>query len=367
MGVSLPLVSVLPGDDFRWSILSDPLTRERGYSDGSNVLVFRPASLLVDSSHSADLLGSDVQKWVSFLSTEVLDSGAVFVVLARARSKPSGHSLTMLSPTTELQERLSAGTVLEPSDGYRCGRLLVFHRCGSASANLGKAKVQILVNPSPCSWRGVFCSFGGGSGGREMTPDLSTTAHTLPFSVRQDSGWVGAGVTDPVGSRDLDLGKSSALNPDPVGGLFGGYNGELISMNATFIMTGAQTESSPAAENPGKVTAEIYFPYPVKWFGNGVNGGQLGSFVGDKVSAPETSSSDGGAQGLSSTAYAVMDFMPTITGFGLLNGSDAFPGCASAVTVLNVDAGRSVWSGQVQYRVNEPMARLFSKLGTWLC
>ena len=38
-GVSLPLVSVLPGDDFRWSILSDPLTRERGYSDGSNVLV----------------------------------------------------------------------------------------------------------------------------------------------------------------------------------------------------------------------------------------------------------------------------------------------------------------------------------------
>ena len=58
-GVSLPLVSVLPGDDSRLSVVSISLTKEHVY-----LLEFRPAGLLVGSSHSADLLGLDVQKWV---------------------------------------------------------------------------------------------------------------------------------------------------------------------------------------------------------------------------------------------------------------------------------------------------------------
>ena len=65
-GVSLPLVSVLPGDDIRLSVVSVPLTKEHVYLVGSNLLEFRPAGMLVGSSHSADLLGLDVQKWVSF-------------------------------------------------------------------------------------------------------------------------------------------------------------------------------------------------------------------------------------------------------------------------------------------------------------
>ena len=39
---------------------------------------------------------------------------------------------------------------------------------------------------------------------------------------------------------------------------------------------------------------------------------------------------------------AVMDFLPTLPGFGLLNGSNAFPVCTSADTGLNVAAGRPV-------------------------
>ena len=65
-GVSLPLVSVLPGVDIRLSVVSVPLTREQVYLVGSNLLEFRPAGFLVGPSHSADLLGLDVQKWVFF-------------------------------------------------------------------------------------------------------------------------------------------------------------------------------------------------------------------------------------------------------------------------------------------------------------
>ena len=138
----------------------------------------------------------------------------------------------------------------------------------------------------------------------DLTCTISTTAHKLPFSVRQDSGWVGTGVTDPVGSRDPDLrksvrmgAKSYAPNPDPVGGLLGGDNGELFSTNATFSETDAHTESTPTAENPVMLTAgsEAYFPYLVKFFGYGVNGGRLmGFFIGDMVLELVTSSSDGG-------------------------------------------------------------------------
>ena len=63
-GVSLPLVSVLLGDDSRLSVVSVSLTQEHVNLAGSNSVEFRPAGLLVGSFHSADLLGLDLQKWV---------------------------------------------------------------------------------------------------------------------------------------------------------------------------------------------------------------------------------------------------------------------------------------------------------------
>ena len=95
-GVSLPLVSVLPGDDIRWSMFSIPLTRKHVYSNGSNLLVLLPADLLVGSSHSADLLGSYVQEWVSFVFFHNLFLHQAGVDLGFERNLVAGTRLLLM-------------------------------------------------------------------------------------------------------------------------------------------------------------------------------------------------------------------------------------------------------------------------------
>ena len=104
-GVSLPLVSVLPGDDNRLSVVSVSLTKEHVYLVGSNLLEFRPASLLVGSFHSADLFCLDVQKWVSLSiprnGSPVGDNIEVSVPFAREFGISQGFSLIFVSLSRE--------------------------------------------------------------------------------------------------------------------------------------------------------------------------------------------------------------------------------------------------------------------------
>ena len=67
-------------------MVSVPLTKEHVYLVRSNLLEFRLAGLLVGSSHSSDLLGLDVQKWVSFFVQSRSKVGRPDVVLPPLRS-----------------------------------------------------------------------------------------------------------------------------------------------------------------------------------------------------------------------------------------------------------------------------------------
>ena len=75
---------------------------------------------------------------------------------------------------------------------------------------------------------------------------------------------------------------------------------------ATFSKADAHMEYAPVAGNTRLFTAgsETRVPDPVEGVGFGINGGRMmGYLVGDKVSTPETTRSDGGAQGLSAAAF----------------------------------------------------------------
>ena len=117
-----------------------------------------------------------------------------------------------------------------------------------------------------------------------------TTGHALPIFDWQGPGWVGLG--------KLDLMGSEFHAPDPVGRLIGGGNGGMRSVTATFSKAYAHMELAPVARNTGlfKAGSETRVPDPVEGVGFGINGGRMmGYLVGDKVSTPETSRSDGGA------------------------------------------------------------------------
>ena len=157
-GVSLPLVSVLPGEDSHLSVVSVSLTKEHVYLVGSKLLEFRPAGLLVGSSHSADLLSLDVQIawfWV-FLYRQVQFSDLVFDFFLTWFVKFSGLLLLVALVASAVED---VKDKVRPKMGlFRAGKGTVVTRSGHKASYPTSSKPNLFI----CGDRSISSSLGFG-------------------------------------------------------------------------------------------------------------------------------------------------------------------------------------------------------------
>ena len=139
-------------------------------------------------------------------------------------------------------------------------------------------------------------------------------AEAVDASVTGKSGSTGCGCSGTIwqnaqklvyGSREIGPYGAESRNPYPVGGLMVGINGGLSWTNATVSIADTHSESTPAEENTGQVTAgpETCVPDLVG-VGYGINGGRImGYLVGNKATTPMTYRLDDEVQFLSTAVY----------------------------------------------------------------